>query len=70
MDGDRIIVEVTDRGRGFDPELVRARQNSLGLAGLADRVRLVGGDLDIFSRPGQGSRIQASFPLALAEPDA
>ncbi|MDO8542529.1 MAG: response regulator [Opitutaceae bacterium] len=56
-------VEVSDRGRGFDADTALARHDSLGLAGLFERVRLAGGRLNIFSQPGQGTRLHAEFPL-------
>lgn len=58
-------VEVADRGRGFDATTALARRDSLGLAGLAERVRLAGGQFEIFSQPGQGTRLHAEFPFAL-----
>jgi signal transduction histidine kinase len=58
-------VEVADRGRGFDASTALARRDSLGLAGLAERVRLAGGQFEIFSQPGQGTRLHAEFPFAL-----
>jgi signal transduction histidine kinase len=64
----RLIAEVTDRGRGFDPEVMKARRDSLGLSGLAERVTLAGGRFEIFSRPGQGTRLHAEFPLTPAHP--
>jgi signal transduction histidine kinase len=62
-DGNQLIVEITDRGRGFDTEAVQARRDSLGLTGLCERVILAGGRPEIFSRVGQGTRIHAEFPL-------
>jgi signal transduction histidine kinase len=59
-------VEISDRGRGFDAALAFTRHDSLGLAGLAERVKLAGGRLDLFSQTGQGTRLHAEFPLALA----
>ncbi|HEY1110113.1 MAG TPA: ATP-binding protein, partial [Opitutaceae bacterium] len=56
-------VEVSDRGRGFDPATARARHDSLGLAGLAERVRLAGGQFELVSHPGRGTRLHAEFPL-------
>lgn len=56
-------VEVADRGRGFDPAAARARHDSLGLAGLAERVRLAGGQFEIVSHPGRGTRLHAEFSL-------
>jgi signal transduction histidine kinase len=60
----KLIVEITDRGRGFDQEAAQARRDSLGLTGLVERVALAGGRTEIFSRVGQGTRIHAEFPLA------
>jgi signal transduction histidine kinase len=62
----QIVAEIADRGRGFDIEAVRARQNSLGLVGITERARLVGGSLEIISIPGRGTRVHATFPLLLA----
>ena len=56
-------VEITDRGRGFDTVAALAKHNSIGLAGLAERVNLAGGQLELFSQSGQGTRIHAEFPL-------
>ena len=64
QDGRVVLVEITDRGRGFDFEAVQARRDSLGLTGLCERVILAGGRPEIFSRVGQGTRIHAEFPLA------
>jgi signal transduction histidine kinase len=62
-DEDALQVEIADRGRGFDATTALARRDSLGLAGIAERVRLAGGELDIFSQSGQGTRIHAEFSL-------
>jgi signal transduction histidine kinase len=57
-----ILVEITDRGRGFDLEKGRAKSDSLGLAGMVERVTLAGGKIELFSSPGQGTRVHALFP--------
>ena len=67
LDDHALQVEVADRGKGFDAALALARRDSLGLAGLAERVKLAGGALEIFSRPGQGTRLHAEFPLRTNE---
>ena len=57
---------VQDDGVGFNADICRqsAAQNmGLGLRGMAERVRLVGGQLDIGSRPGYGTEIRARVPL-------
>ena len=65
VDERHALVEITDRGRGFDLERVLAQHESVGLAGLVDRVNLAGGRAEIFSRVGQGTRVHAEFPLAV-----
>lgn len=56
-------VEVSDRGCGFDTAKAFARHDSLGLAGLVERVRGAGGRFEIFSQPSQGTRLHAEFDL-------
>lgn len=59
---DEVRLTVTDDGRGFDPSDVGAGRH--GLTGLAERAKLLGGRLDLESRPGEGSRIEVVIPLA------
>ena len=60
-------LRVRDDGSGFDPTLI-ARTNSegpsggLGLVGMAERARLVGGELDVRSAPGGGTTITLRVP--------
>src|SRR5262249_28030533 len=53
---------VTDTGIGFDPCQQR-RRPSLGLASMRERVRLLGGELDIESAPDRGTSVVAWVPL-------
>ena len=46
-----ITVRVSDDGRGFDPQ----RTRGLGLLGMEERVKRLGGTLTVESKPGQGS---------------
>jgi signal transduction histidine kinase len=60
-----VSVEVTDNGRGFDVErtLVEAAKNGrLGLVGMSERVRLLGGRFDLQSRSGGPTTISAMIP--------
>ncbi|MBL9214698.1 MAG: response regulator [Opitutaceae bacterium] len=66
--GGNLIAEITDRGRGFDPEAVQRTRDSLGLTGLRERVTLAGGRFELFSRIGQGTRVHAEFPLPAGAP--
>jgi PAS domain S-box-containing protein len=56
--GDRLVVEVTDDGRG-GAEAHEGR----GLAGLADRVAALDGDFHVASPPAGGTRLVAELPL-------
>lgn len=59
---DALLLSVTDSGKGFDPEQVK-RESGLGLAGMEERVRLLGGVLSVESHPGRGTTIEVSVPL-------
>jgi len=54
-----VLVEVADDGDGFDPGAVPA--SSLGLASMRERVGLLGGSLDILSKPGGPTVVTALF---------
>lgn len=54
-------LDITDNGRGFDQASVGKR--SLGLAGMRERGISLGGEVVIFSHPGQGTTVQASLPI-------
>lgn len=54
-EGSRVRLEVVDDGRGFDPQQIAAER--FGLAGMRERAALLGGTIDIQSRPGCGTRI-------------
>lgn len=59
---DRARFEVVDNGCGFDVEAGladAARQGRLGVVGMAERVRLVGGSFEIQSRVGGPTRVAA-----------
>jgi len=60
---DVLTLRIEDRGRGFDPEVALAKTRSSGLAGMQERVMLLGGHLTIESRPGAGTGITAELPL-------
>jgi signal transduction histidine kinase len=53
---------IEDDGAGFDPAQDRIRA-SLGHAGMRERIRLLGGKIDIESSPGHGTTILAWVPL-------
>jgi signal transduction histidine kinase len=55
-------VTVVDNGRGFDSDRSVGRR-ALGIAGMRERMRLVGGWLGIESAPGDGATVSAWVPL-------
>jgi two-component system, NarL family, sensor histidine kinase UhpB len=53
-------LHVRDDGGGFDPAV--RRNGGLGLDGMAERARLVGGELDLRSSPGSGTELTLRVP--------
>jgi len=62
-----VRLDIVDDGSGFDPVLAM-KGPGLGLISMRERLRLVGGELRIESRPGAGTAIRARAPLR--NPDA
>ncbi|HWI37370.1 MAG TPA: ATP-binding protein, partial [Burkholderiales bacterium] len=61
--GGRLRITVEDDGVGFDLGAARKKATGLGLVGMKERVDILGGELEIVSRPGAGTRIHVSLPL-------
>jgi signal transduction histidine kinase len=64
----QILVTVQDDGSGFDPEHVRG----LGLLGMEERARHLGGSFQIDSRPGRGTLLRVTLPrrdVVVPEPE-
>jgi signal transduction histidine kinase len=62
--GDRIVLEVEDDGRGFDPGSHELRSKRLGLTSMEQRARRLSGRLEITSRSGKGTLVRLEAPLA------
>lgn len=62
----RLYLRVSDNGKGFDPA-ERTSSGGLGLISMRERLRLVRGELSIFSSPSHGTRIEARVPLGRRE---
>lgn len=61
------VLRVEDDGKGFDaPALLAAyhERESLGMTSMQERAELAGGQMEIDSEPGAGTRLAFSFPLA------
>jgi signal transduction histidine kinase len=55
-----VEVSVMDNGRGFDPRELGT--DRLGLSGISERVRLLGGAVEIETSPGAGTTVRATLP--------
>ncbi|GAB3241897.1 hypothetical protein GCM10027346_37820 [Hymenobacter seoulensis] len=56
-------LRVQDNGQGFDPAVAR---RGLGLRSVQDRVQLLGGQFELTSAPGRGTRITLRVPTSSA----
>ena len=56
-----VELRVRDNGHGFDSAAERDGQG-IGLSGMAERARLVGGELTVNSAPGSGTRVRLYIP--------
>lgn len=66
-DGNKIILEIADHGRGFEPPPLTGPQATeshehIGLRGMRERAALVGGELFVESRVGEGTRVRVEIP--------
>ena len=61
---DRVLLEVSDDGRGFDPA---AATPGRGLSGIRERVEVLSGTASIESVPGRGTTVHVELPLAHRE---
>ncbi len=62
---DQVVVRVSDDGCGFEVAEVRRRAgrgDHLGLLGIRERLRSVGGSLELDSTPGRGTQLRVTVP--------
>jgi len=62
---EQIMLEVTDNGRGFDPQAVK-HGGGIGLGSMRERARQMGGVLTILSAPDTGTTVRATVPATRA----
>ncbi|SEM32915.1 Histidine kinase-, DNA gyrase B-, and HSP90-like ATPase [bacterium A37T11] len=62
-EGDRLCLQISDNGRGFDPRML-VKGISSGLDNIRKRACLLGGSVDICSKPGEGTMITLKIPLS------
>ncbi|MGH9840220.1 MAG: ligand-binding sensor domain-containing protein [Blastocatellia bacterium] len=60
-----VTVTIRDNGKGFDaaPEADGSVPRGFGLVGMAERARVLGGDYEIHSIPGQGTTVRLTIDL-------
>ncbi|NLF11436.1 MAG: hypothetical protein GX597_06585, partial [Anaerolineaceae bacterium] len=67
----RLVLTVEDDGQGItagdEQNGQSPNRNGLGILGMKERAGVVGGQLDIDSRPGLGTTVRLAIPL---EPEA
>jgi signal transduction histidine kinase len=63
--GRDLVVAVTDNGIGFDPS--RPREGGMGLRGMEERARLMGGTLRVESEPHGGTTVEVSVPILVSD---
>ncbi len=64
--GDHVLFIVKDDGKGFDVKNVASLngpQRSIGISAMQQRVRMLGGSLEVQSAQGTGTRVSFSIPL-------
>ncbi len=65
-DDQEVCLSVADNGTGFDPPSVLANHSQpkgMGLVGMQERLAMLGGALEINSKPGHGATLIAHVPL-------
>lgn len=58
----RLALQIQDNGRGFCSK-DQPNGRTLGLSGIMERVKLLGGQVEILGREGKGCRLRAEVPL-------
>ena len=69
-DAEALTLTVEDNGDGFDYDATLAAQDGskgIGILGMEERLKTVGGRLEIHSAPGKGTRLVAYVPLKETE---
>jgi len=59
--GDKLFLSLCDEGRGFDAN--KLKKPGLGILSMQGRARLLGGEFEIHSKPGEGTQIAVWVPL-------
>jgi PAS domain S-box-containing protein len=69
VSSDTVVLEVKDQGRGIPAEVLSGNGGSrsacpgVGIAGMRERLRQLGGTLQVISEPRQGTAVRAMLPV-------
>jgi len=64
MAPDRVMATVEDNGSGFNvEEALNSSPQAIGLSALRERIEMLGGELNIQSKAGQGTKVVFSIPV-------
>jgi signal transduction histidine kinase len=60
---ERVVLQITDNGRGFDAEACAGRRDGhFGLLGMGERAKRIGGQLSVSSAAGNGTTVRIEIP--------
>jgi signal transduction histidine kinase len=68
----QVMIEIEDDGVGFDAVKwfnSPAERQSLGLIGMRERAELLGGQFEVISEPGCGTKIWVQLPITKEVPE-
>jgi signal transduction histidine kinase len=64
----QLLIFIEDEGKGFDPS--KTTTTASGIRGMRERAKAVGGNLNISSLPGEGTRMEVILPILPETNDA
>ena len=66
QDGNLLHLIIEDDGKGFDPAQILPEEGNrhLGLISMHERAELIGGTMEMYSAPGEGTTIRVQVPLS------
>jgi len=67
MQAGEVEIRLKDDGCGFDPEQLATPRAGIGLAGLRERLRILGGVMELTSSRGEGTTFSCQIPVTVHE---
>ncbi|QJD86397.1 sensor histidine kinase [Cohnella herbarum] len=63
QEGDVLYIRYADNGKGMETAMDFSSTNRFGLKGIAERIRMIDGEITVQSSPGQGVKVWCSVPI-------